>query len=238
MSVTVRICGAARTVTGSSYMFETASGRFLVDCGLFQGQKTLKELNYGRLSVPTSRYRGGAAHARSYRPQWIAAKTCARRIWRCDPGNAGHDRPLFLHAAGRRQHPGVRSCATEPAQRGTRPEGGRDRSTRKPMRSPRCNRSVLSNMNAGSMSFRAFARVTGMPATCSALPRSSLNSPMQAQQRNPLACADLRRCRARRQAAPARSRGAIGSGLCHFGIRPMAIACGPRSTPEQRRAAS
>src|SRR5579864_8381973 len=47
MSVTVRFCGAARTVTGSSYLFQTATGRFLVDCGLFQGQKTLKELNYG-----------------------------------------------------------------------------------------------------------------------------------------------------------------------------------------------
>ena len=47
MSITVRFCGAARTVTGSSYLFQTATGRFLVDCGLFQGQKTLKELNYG-----------------------------------------------------------------------------------------------------------------------------------------------------------------------------------------------
>jgi len=46
MSITVRFCGAARTVTGSSYLFQNASGRFLVDCGLFQGQKTLKELNY------------------------------------------------------------------------------------------------------------------------------------------------------------------------------------------------
>ncbi|MBI5260321.1 MAG: MBL fold metallo-hydrolase [Bradyrhizobium sp.] len=47
MSVTVRFCGAARTVTGSCYLFQTRSGRFLVDCGLFQGQKTLKQLNYG-----------------------------------------------------------------------------------------------------------------------------------------------------------------------------------------------
>jgi len=27
MSVTVRFCGAARTVTGSSYLFQTATGR-------------------------------------------------------------------------------------------------------------------------------------------------------------------------------------------------------------------
>jgi metallo-beta-lactamase family protein len=47
MSVSVRFCGAARTVTGSCYLFETPQGRLLVDCGLFQGPKTLKELNYG-----------------------------------------------------------------------------------------------------------------------------------------------------------------------------------------------
>jgi metallo-beta-lactamase family protein len=38
MSVTIRFCGASRTVTGSCYLFETPTGRFLVDCGLFQGQ--------------------------------------------------------------------------------------------------------------------------------------------------------------------------------------------------------
>jgi metallo-beta-lactamase family protein len=47
MSVTLRFCGAARTVTGSCALFQSQSGRLLVDCGLFQGPKTLKALNYG-----------------------------------------------------------------------------------------------------------------------------------------------------------------------------------------------
>ena len=47
MSLTVKFCGAARTVTGSCFYFDTGKAKFIVDCGMFQGPKTLKELNYG-----------------------------------------------------------------------------------------------------------------------------------------------------------------------------------------------
>jgi metallo-beta-lactamase family protein len=38
--------GAARTVTGSKFLLEAGSARVLVDCGLFQGLKPLRELNW------------------------------------------------------------------------------------------------------------------------------------------------------------------------------------------------
>ena len=43
--------GAAGTVTGSKYLLESPGQRWLVDCGLFQGQKPLRLRNWERLPI-------------------------------------------------------------------------------------------------------------------------------------------------------------------------------------------
>ncbi len=50
----LRFLGAAGTVTGSRFLVETGGGRLLVDCGLFQGWKNLRRLNWRPLGVRPS----------------------------------------------------------------------------------------------------------------------------------------------------------------------------------------
>jgi metallo-beta-lactamase family protein len=49
MTATLTFHGAARTVTGSCMEVAAGSARILIDCGLFQGSRTLETLNHGPL---------------------------------------------------------------------------------------------------------------------------------------------------------------------------------------------
>ena len=55
MTFRLSFLGAARTVTGSCYLLEFAQRRVLIDCGLFQGSKSLKELNYSPFPFASER---------------------------------------------------------------------------------------------------------------------------------------------------------------------------------------
>ena len=52
--LTLTCLGAAGTVTGSKHLLSNDGRRILVDCGLFQGLKNLRELNWEPLQVTPS----------------------------------------------------------------------------------------------------------------------------------------------------------------------------------------
>jgi len=55
MSIKLTFCGGTSTVTGSCYWIRHSQGQFLIDCGLFQGTKSVKELNYNEFPFDPKR---------------------------------------------------------------------------------------------------------------------------------------------------------------------------------------
>lgn len=53
-SIKIHFLGASGTVTGSKYLIQTPGKNIMVDCGLFQGIKKLRELNWQQLPVKAS----------------------------------------------------------------------------------------------------------------------------------------------------------------------------------------
>src|SRR5574343_1911048 len=49
--IEIQFLGAAGTVTGSKYLVTAYGKKILIDCGLFQGLKELRQLNWQPLAV-------------------------------------------------------------------------------------------------------------------------------------------------------------------------------------------
>ncbi|MBT7706535.1 MBL fold metallo-hydrolase [archaeon] len=52
----IKVLGAAKEVTGSCYSLSIGSEKILVDCGMFQGEEDLEELNYKDFDFDTKEY--------------------------------------------------------------------------------------------------------------------------------------------------------------------------------------
>ena len=53
--VKVTFLGASGTVTGSKFYLETPELNLMVDCGMFQGLKELREMNWVPLPIDTEK---------------------------------------------------------------------------------------------------------------------------------------------------------------------------------------
>ena len=53
-NIQIHFLGASETVTGSKYLIDTGEKKILIDCGLFQGIKKLRLMNWDYLSVKAS----------------------------------------------------------------------------------------------------------------------------------------------------------------------------------------
>jgi metallo-beta-lactamase family protein len=100
--VEITFLGAAETVTGSRFLVEVAGGRVLVDCGLFQGLKRLRELNWARFPVdPASIDAIVLTHAHIDHSGYLPALVrdgFRGRIW-CTPSTLALGRILLRDAA-------------------------------------------------------------------------------------------------------------------------------------------
>lgn len=52
MALALTFLGAAGTVTGSKFLFDDGRSKFLVDCGLYQGERQWRRMNWEPLPAP------------------------------------------------------------------------------------------------------------------------------------------------------------------------------------------
>jgi metallo-beta-lactamase family protein len=105
MTTSVTFLGAARTVTGSKYLLETDRAKVLIDAGLFQGLKELRERNWQPFPIdPSALDAIVLTHAHidhcGYLPRLVAAGFAGRVF--CTPGTQDLCR-IVLPDSGRLQ---------------------------------------------------------------------------------------------------------------------------------------
>jgi metallo-beta-lactamase family protein len=100
--VEIRFHGAAGTVTGSCFELRAGEIRVLIDCGMFQGTRTLEALNHEPLPFnPAGIDAVILTHAHldhSGRLPYLVASGCTAPIWATEP-TADIVEPLLLDAA-------------------------------------------------------------------------------------------------------------------------------------------
>jgi metallo-beta-lactamase family protein len=116
---TLTFLGAARTVTGSKYLLDFGDYRLLVDCGLFQGLKELRDLNWQPLTVEAATVNAVVlTHAHldhsGYLPRLVAQGFSGRVF--CTLGTADLCR-LILPDSARLQEEDARLALTGPPAR-------------------------------------------------------------------------------------------------------------------------
>src|SRR5690349_9246530 len=94
--------GAARTVTGSKHLLDTGTHKVLVDCGLFQGLKELRQRNWEALPVRATEVESIVlTHAHldhcGYIPRLVAQGFTGRIF--CTPATAELTRVVLMDAA-------------------------------------------------------------------------------------------------------------------------------------------
>ena len=161
--------GAAGTVTGSKHLLDAAGVRVLVDCGLFQGLKELRERNWQPLPDRGHRNPCGRPDARAPRPLRVSAAARRGRVPRPRVLHARHAGPLLAGAARFGAYSGRGRPRGQSAGLFEAPPGAARCTRRMTRRAPSCNCS-RSGSTGRYRSRRASSSTSCRPATSSVRP--------------------------------------------------------------------